>query len=87
VKKPVFEVNPVIRQSEKHPSKACGRRPTHGKKQLVCDMTPQGSRDCQCENAEGHCRHDKQKREKIEAKRAVPEERHRSVYAQREAIQ
>jgi len=46
-----------------------------------------GSRDCQCENTEGHCRHHEQKRERTKAKRAPPEERHQPVCAKREAIQ
>ena len=87
MKKSAFEVNPVIRQREKRQSKAYRRRPRQTKKPRVRDTTPQSSGDCQRENTEGHCHHEEQKREETEAKRAVPEERHRSVYAQCEAIQ
>src|ERR1700753_2626442 len=69
------------------PKQSIQTPPQTNQKPRVRDTTPQSSGDCQRENTEGHCHHEEQKREETEAKRAVPEERHRSVYAQCEAIQ
>ena len=87
VKWPAFELNPVTCQSEKRQSKTYRPRPSQAEKPLVRDKTPQGSRDCQCEETKGHCHHCNRKCEKTKAERTPPEQRHRSVGAQREAIE
>jgi hypothetical protein len=74
VKRPAFQLNPTIHQSKKRQSKTNRARSGQAKKPFIRNITPQGSRDCQCENADGRCHHHKQEREKIKAKWAFPEE-------------